>query len=68
MQDGLVRKQRTLFLAVIAEAVQDAQEPQPRVRQAAIDWLMKDQVDFPRICELAGIESTYLRHKLRLAV
>jgi hypothetical protein len=56
MQDVRLRKQQILFITVISEAVRDAQEAQPKVREAARDWLLKDDVDLPRICELAGID------------
>ena len=61
-----VKNERVLFLSVIEAAMQDAKGTNLRVPRAAIEWLMQDQVDFPRICDLAGIESTHLRHKLRL--
>jgi hypothetical protein len=59
-----LRNERVLFLTVIEQAIQDSTEHQPKLRQAAIDWLMCDQVDFPHICELAGLDSTYLRRNL----
>jgi hypothetical protein len=67
MQDVRLRKQRILFMAVIAEAVQDAQDSQdsqPRVRQAARAWLLEDDQDFPQIWGLAGIDCDYLRQNL----
>jgi len=53
-----------LFLSVIEAAMQDAKGTNLIVRRAAIEWLMQDQVDLPRICDLAGVEVDYLRRSL----
>ena len=58
------KNERVLFLSVIEVAMQDAKEANLRVRRAAMEWLMQDQVDFPRICELAGLDSDYVRRYL----
>src|SRR5215471_2602549 len=58
------KNERVLFLSVIEAAVQDAKGTNVRVRRAAIEWLMQDEVDFPHICELAGVEVEYLRRSL----
>ena len=52
---------RVLALTVISEAITDMQEAQPSVRQPAIDWLLHDDVDFPRICDMAGIDAASVR-------
>lgn len=58
------QNERVLFLSVIEKAIVDATEPKPLVREAALDWLLQDQVDFPRICDMAGLDSAYLRRNL----
>lgn len=58
------QNERVLFLSVIEAAMEDAKETNVRVRQAALEWLMQDQADFPRICELAGLDSAYVRKNL----
>ena len=67
MQDAFaadqLKSQRVLWLTVVERAMRDTMEPKPSVRQSAIDWLLRDQVDFPQICELAGLDSGYLRKK-----
>lgn len=60
----LLENQRVLWLTVVEQAMRDTMEPKPSVRQSAIDWLLRDQADFPQICELAGLDSGYLRKKV----
>jgi hypothetical protein len=60
----LTKNERVLWLSVIERAMHDATERRPSVRQAALDWLFGDQVDFPLICEMAGLECAYLRKTL----
>lgn len=55
------KNERLLFLAVIEAAMQDSQETDPRVQRPAVEWLMQDQADFPRICELAGLDCASFR-------
>jgi len=62
----LSKNERVLWLSVIERAMHEATEPKPSVRQAAIQWLLRDQEDFPRVCEMAGLDCAYLRKKLRL--
>jgi len=57
----LVQKQRVLFLTVVERAIYDMTEPKPAVREQAIDWLLHDDQDFPRICEMAGISAASVR-------
>ena len=64
MQEELLQNQRVLWLTVVELAMRDTMERKPSVRQSAIDWLLRDQADFPQICELAGLDSAYLRKKL----
>jgi len=54
MQPVLTKNERVLWLTVIERAMHDATERQPSVRQAAIDWIMRDQVDFPTVCSECG--------------
>jgi len=45
MQAGhLPKDECILFLTVIQTAIEDAKEPAPKVPQAALEWLMQDQV------------------------
>ena len=55
------KNERLLFLAVIEAAMQDSKKTDPHVQRPAIEWLMQDQVDFPRICKLAGLDCAYIR-------
>ncbi len=61
---GLLENQRILWLTVVEQAMQDTMEPKPSLRQSAIDWLLRDQEDFPQICELAVLDSSYLRRRI----
>jgi hypothetical protein len=62
--DELLKNERVLWLTVVEQAMRDTMEPKPSVRQSAIDWLLRDQADFPQICELAGLDSSYLRRRI----
>jgi hypothetical protein len=61
---GLLQNQRVLWLTVVEQAMRDTMEPKPSLRQSAIDWLLCDD-DFAVICELAGLDSAYLRKRCR---
>ena len=60
------KNERVLFLSIIEAAVHDAKETNPRVRQAALEWLMQYQADSPRICELAGVDSAITSGRISL--
>ncbi len=62
--DELLKNERVLWLTVVEQAMRDTRETKPSVRQSAIDWLLCDQTDFPQICELAGLDSSYLRRRI----
>jgi hypothetical protein len=67
MQDvdpGLLHQQRILWVTVLEHAIRETMATKPRVRNAALDFVFRDQVDFPTVCELAGMNSDYLRKKL----
>ena len=60
----LVKNERVLWLAVVERAIHDTLDSKPSIRRRAIDWLLHDDVDFPRICEVAGLDITYLRRRI----
>jgi hypothetical protein len=62
--DVLGNNPRVLWLAVVKAAMRDTMEIKPKVRQEAIDWLLRDPADFPLICEMAGLDSGYLRNRM----
>jgi hypothetical protein len=62
----LLENQRVLWLTVVEQAMRDTMETKPSVRQSAIDWLLRDQADFPQICELAGLDSSYTAVRLKI--
>ena len=67
MQDvdpGLLHQQRILWVTVLEHAIRETMATQPRVRNAALDFVFRDDVDFPTVCELAVMNSDYLRKKL----
>lgn len=55
---------RVLWLAVVEAALRDSMEPKPTVRRSAREWIMRDDLDFPLICEMAGLDSDYLRNMM----
>jgi len=44
-----------LFLAVIRTAVQDTAEFKLSLRTPAVDWLLRDNVDFPKSAKWLGL-------------
>jgi hypothetical protein len=58
---GLLDRQRILWAAVIEAAIRDTMLSRERIRQSAIDWLLSDQMDFPEVCQFAGMNADYLR-------
>lgn len=64
MQDFSERA-RVLFLQVVAEALREATDAaHPKLQKQAVWWLLYDFEDYPNICELAGLEPSYLRRLL----
>jgi|KBSMisStandDraft_5_1062788.scaffolds.fasta_scaffold415486_4 hypothetical protein len=61
---------RLLWLSVIKQAINDTEEFRLSLCTPAVKWLLLDDVDFPEICQLAGIDGNDLRKKIlsRLAV
>ena len=55
---------RVLWLAVVEAALRDSMETKPTVRRSAREWIMRDDEDFPLICEMAGLDSGYLRNMM----
>jgi hypothetical protein len=60
----LLDRQRILWAAVIEAAIRDTMLSRERIRQSAIDWLLSDKEHFPEVCQLAGMNSDYLRDLL----
>ena len=55
---------RVLWLEVVATAMRDTlPESKPRIRDEATYWLLHS-TDFHVICEMAGLDSGYLRNKI----
>ena len=54
-----------LWQAVILSAVEDWVSGGLRTQQEAEAYLFKDQVDFPQVCESAGMNVDRLRSRLK---
>ncbi len=54
-----------LWQAVILSAVQDWIAGPARDRQKAEAYLFRDEVDFPRVCQSAGMDASRLRTRLK---
>jgi hypothetical protein len=54
-----------LWQAVIVSAVQDWMSGGLRTKHEAERYIFEDQVDFPRVCESAGMDADRLRSRLR---
>jgi hypothetical protein len=54
-----------LWQAVILSAVEDWVSGPLRTKRAAEIYLFEDQVDFPRVCESAGMDADRLRSRLK---
>lgn len=62
-----------LYRAVIDRAFRDAiglapdtlRNDFPVERDRARRWLLEDRLDFPAVCDLAGVSATYLRRAAR---
>jgi hypothetical protein len=54
-----------LWQAVILSAVEDWVSGRLRTKREAEIYLFEDQVDFPRVCESAGMDVQRLRSRLR---
>lgn len=53
-----------LWRAVIARAIEEWQSGPLRRRREAEQYLFEDQIDFPTVCESAGMNVAMLRSKL----
>jgi len=54
-----------LWQAVIVSAVRDWISGGLRTKQAAEAYLFKDEVDFPQVCQSAGMNADHLRSRLK---
>lgn len=54
-----------LWQAVILSAVEDWVSGALRTKREAEIYLFEDQVDFPRVCESAGMDADRLRSRLK---
>jgi hypothetical protein len=54
-----------LWQAVILSAVEDWVSGGLRTKREAEIYLFEDQVDFPRVCESAGMDADRLRSRLK---
>jgi hypothetical protein len=63
MEVGMVPETR-LWQAVILSAVQDWVSGGLRTKRQAEVYLFEDQIDFPRVCESAGMDVNRLRAQL----
>ena len=54
-----------LWQAVILSAVEDWVSGRMRTKRDAERYLFEDQVDFPRVCESAGMDVHRLRSRLK---
>ena len=54
-----------LWQAVILHAVEDWVSGGLRTKREAELYLFEDQVDFPRVCESAGMDVSRLRSRLK---
>ena len=67
IETKIASQQRALFRAVIEKAILDAtgcHEKQGCLKDEAITWL-DGAVDFPTICEVAGLETQDLRRLIK---
>ncbi|HVV43176.1 MAG TPA: hypothetical protein VHC94_19170 [Nitrobacter sp.] len=60
---------RQLWCAVLSQAIEDATSTRISKRaqsekQAALDWLLVDSIDFKTVCTLAGVEPDAVRDRL----
>jgi hypothetical protein len=72
MRDDILNTQpeRRLWKAVIINAITDATKKTSTKyceinRSSALSWLLKDENNFIQVCELAGLSSKSVRHKLQ---
>ena len=55
--EDTVADERYLFLAVIAQAVEDTANVNLKTRSEAREWLVERSADFRLVCSLAGLDA-----------
>lgn len=60
-----VTPETRLWQAVILSAVQDWVSGRLRVQREAEAYLFQDNIDFPQVCESAGMDAERLRSRLK---
>jgi hypothetical protein len=60
-----VRPETRLWQAVILSAVEDWVSGRLRTKREAEVYLFEDEIDFPQVCESAGMDADRLRSRLK---
>jgi hypothetical protein len=63
--DVVTAPETRLWQAVILSAVQDWVSGGLRTQRQAEAYLFEDEIDFPRVCESAGMDVARLRSRLK---